>query len=68
MDEDRLRKIEESQAFAERLGDRLHEELLRAVAALEALGRRIERLERRLGTLEEAGEGGESDAADGSAG
>ncbi len=60
--DDRLLRIEEAQAFAERTLDQLHEELLRAVRDIDALSQRIDRLERRLTTVEESAteEGDES--------
>lgn len=52
--DDRLLRIEEAQAFTERTLDQLHEELLRAFRELDGLSKRIERLERRLTSVEEA--------------
>lgn len=52
--DDRILRIEEAQAFTERTLDQLHEELLRAFRDIDALSKRIERLERRLTTVEES--------------
>ena len=52
--DDRILRIEESQAFAERALDQLHEELLRAFRDIDALSQRIDRRERRLTTVEES--------------
>ncbi len=55
--DERILRIEEAQAFAERTIEQLHEELLRATRDIEGLSRRIDRLERRLTAAEEAAEG-----------
>lgn len=62
--DDRLLRIEEAQAFAERTLDQLHEELLRAFRDIESLSQRIERLERRLTSVEDAATDDGEDPAD----
>lgn len=54
-EDERLMRIEEAQAFAERTLDQLHEELLRAFREIESLKQRTDRMERRLTSVEEAG-------------
>lgn len=51
---DRILRIEEAQAFAERTLDQLHGEVIRAFKELDALSLRIQRLEGRMTSMESA--------------
>jgi len=52
---ERLQRIEEAQAFAERTVDQLGSEVIRAFEQLVALHQRLDRLEGRVAGVEEAG-------------
>lgn len=54
--ESRLTKLEESQAFAERTGEQLSEQLRELFGKIERLNRRLESLEARLERAQRAGE------------
>ncbi|MGP1272102.1 MAG: SlyX family protein [Phycisphaerales bacterium] len=64
MSEDRLRRIEESAAFADQRADALDEAMRDLGDRLEMLMRRIARIEARLGDLESSGEDDAGDAVD----
>jgi len=62
---ERLQRIEEAQAFAERTVDQLGSEVIRAFEQLVVLHQRLDRLEGRVASVEEADqtdEGGERPA------
>ena len=58
--EERLRKLEEAQAFSEHQGDQLSGEVERVFAEIKRLNERLDRIERRMSMLGEHDEG-ESD-------
>ncbi len=53
---ERLQRIEEAQAFAERTVDQLGTEVIRAFEQLVSLHQRLDRLEGRVAGVEEAGQ------------
>lgn len=58
---ERLQRIEEAQAFAERTVDQLGSEVIRAFEQLVALHQRLDRLEGRVASVEESDAGDEAD-------
>lgn len=59
--ESRLTKLEESHAFAERIGEQLSEQLRELFGQIERLNRRIESLEARSARSERADDGSPGD-------
>lgn len=69
----RLQQLEERQMFDERFAEELHEQVLHLARSAEAIGGRLDRLERRLeellaGDAEADDDGANNDLAGGSSG